>query len=285
MSPIHFSNAELSYLKVYDESTIKTIFEWFANDSQIEFNFPQGGCQQRAQIMSMFLKKKFQLDHLKVWLLSPSALFPGDNRQLFIDDKNDLTGSDKIEWTFHVAPVVLMQVNKDIKTMVIDPSINAEAALPVDEWFGKIGNSHAGKYTFLTPDKYFYFCYYTSDNRPTTLFEGTFFTYDNPVKDDLTMEKGLAINDMAILIFNKYIKPLELSENENDHVKMQGLKEIFGNATALDYLFSLNVSGQTPNTSHRYFINHFSEICEEAKALFNQRLIYWTGITNQLLSI
>jgi len=283
MAPIYFPNADLSYLKIYDLATIRHTFDIIAHHSQIEFNFPQGGCQQRAQIMSMLLTEKFNIDHCKVWIFPPIALYVGDPRPLYIEDKNGLTPNNRIEWNYHVAPVVQVQGESKVNTMIIDPSINNEKPLLLDEWFACIGNSDVSKYSFLLPDKYFFYCCYTSNNMLTTLFDGTFFDYENPVKDDLTMEKGLAINDMAIIIFHKYIQPLASSENETDKIKLEDLKAVFGNTTALDLLFSQNISGHAGNTTHRYVITHYRDIMNEARAIFSERLIYWTSVTNELL--
>ena len=124
MTPIYFPNAELSYLKIYDAATVQQAFDSIARHSQIEFNFPQGGCQQRAQMMSMLLDKKFNIDHCKVWLFPPIALYVGDARTLYIEDKNGLSPNNRIEWNYHVAPVVRVQSGNDVHTMIIDPSID-----------------------------------------------------------------------------------------------------------------------------------------------------------------
>lgn len=283
MIPAYFPNAELSYLKIYDAATVQQAFDAIAHHSQIEFNFPQGGCQQRAQMMSMMLAKIFTMDHCKVWLFPPVALYVGDERTLYIEDKTGLTYNGKIEWNYHVAPVVQVRSGNGVHTMVIDPSINSNEPILLNKWFAAIGNSGAGKYSFLLPDKYFFYCCYTSGNILTTIFDGTFFDYENPMKDNLAMEKGLALNDMAISIFRKYIQPLAASENEVDKIKFNDLKEIFGNTTALDLLFSQNISGYSFNTTQRYIVTYYSNIINEARAILNERISYWTQVTNTLL--
>jgi hypothetical protein len=283
MGPTYFPNADLSYLTVYDRSVIQQAFDSITKDFEIEFNYPQGGCQQRAQIMSMLLLKKFNTDHCKVWLFPPIALYVGDNRTLYIEDINHLTPDNRIEWNYHVAPAVQVRVNGEVETMVLDPSINSARPLLLKEWFAAIGNSDQSKYSFLLPDKYFFYCCYNSSNTLSTIFDGTFSNFENNIKDDLTMEKGLSINDIAIKIFHKYIEPLKLSAEESDKVRLQDLKDIFGNTSALDLLFSQNISGTTGNTTHRYVISNYSDIINEARTLFNERLTYWTKITNTLL--
>ncbi len=285
MQPAYFPNADITLLKVYDMPVIERAFSSIANDWEIEFNFPQGGCQQRAQIMSMILQKKFNIEHCKIWLFSPAALYLNDTRTFYTEDKNRLSPDNKVEWNYHVAPVVQVQSGNTIDTLVIDPSTNRNAAVPVEQWFSIIGNSSAGKYSFLLPDKYFFNCTYHTheNNQVTTLFDGSFFDFENPAKDNLAMEKGLAINDMVMKIYHKYIQPLMMDDNTANAAKLEDLKAVFGNSTALDLLFSQNISAYTDNTTHRYVITHYSDIIKEAKEIFNERLFFWTNFVNTLL--
>lgn len=283
MEATYFHNADLSYLNTYDLATIQRLFDNIVHEFEIEFTYPQGGCQQRAQIMSMLLSKKFNTDHCKVWLFPPIALYIGDNRTLFIEDVNHLTPNNRIEWNYHVAPIVQVKNGDEVNTMVMDPSIDSTRPLLLSDWLSAIGNSEVSKYSFLLPDKYFFYCCYNSTNTLSTIFDGTFSNFENSVKDDLTMEKGLAINDIAVKIYHKYIEPLKSSQDEKDMTRLQDLKDIFGNTGALDMLFSQNISGATVNTTHRYVVTNYSEIINDAKRMFNERLSYWTKITNNLL--
>lgn len=274
--------ADLSKLKVYDYTSIKSSFENMLKDEQIEFNFPQGGCQQRAQIMSMLLSKNYKIEHAKIWLFAPVDLDLNDKRTLYIKDKNELSPDHTIQWNYHVAPVVLAKQNNKIDTLVIDPAIDRTQPLPLRKWLSAIGNSNISKYTFLNAQHYFFNVQYVNNN-PTTVINGYFYDFVNPAKDNLIMEKGLAINDMAIYILNKYIKPLQQSKVQADIMKLQDLKKIFGNATVLDNLFAQNISGNTEITN-RFATNYYGDIMLDAKMMFNKRVQYWAGITTVLLN-
>jgi hypothetical protein len=276
--------AELSKMKVYEYKTIKSYFDSIANFSAIEFNFPQGGCQQRAQIMSMLLSKKFNIEHARVWIFAPIDLDPDDKRTLFITDKNGLSPNNTIQWNYHVAPVVLVKKGTGVDTLVIDPSIDKTQPISLSKWLQAIGNSQISKYTFLNADRYFFNVKFDANGNTTTVINGFFYDFSNPAKDNLTMEKGLAINDMAIIIFNKYIKPLSQSTAGPDVEKLKDLKAIFGNASALDYLFSQNISGKTDKTTHRYAMINYGDIMLDAKQIFNKRMQYWTTVTTILLN-
>jgi hypothetical protein len=98
------------------------------------------------------------------------------------------------------------------------------------------------------------------------------------------MEKGLASNDMAMKIYSSHVQPLMPLTNEKSIRELNDLKAIFGNATAVDLLFSQNISGKSPNTTHRYVMTNYPDIIEEARKIFYNQLAYWSEFTNALLS-
>ena len=284
MYPNHLVHADIESLQIYDTDHLHEAFNSLVHQTEITFDLPQGGCQQRAEIMSMFLLKKMKIDHCKIWLFAPAALYSGDNRTLFIKDKNEITQENTIEWNYHVAPAVRVNNQGSIQTMILDPCINKQEPISLEQWFNSIGNSNISAYSFVLPDSYFFYCSYDEDGFLTTQFDGSFYNYEGSIKDDLLLEKGLAINDMAIRIYQLHILPLLDSNLEDDKIKLEDLKAVFGNATALDLLFSQNLSGYTPNTTHRYVMSLYNDIMKEARNIFNERLGYWTRITNQLFS-
>ncbi len=274
---------DINLLKSYSFETIKNAFDSITIDSKIDFKYRQGGCQQRAQLMSMILEKKLNIQHSKIWLFAPATLQTGDIRAMFMEDENKLSPFDIVSWNYHVAPAVRIEENGETNIYVIDPSVNSTQPVTMGAWFNSIGNSGVCKYSFHSPQKYFFNCLYNKNSELTTIFDGSFFEYANPDKDNLIMEKGLAVNDTAMAVYHKYIRPLALAADEKDALKLSGLKAIFGNAFALDMLFSQNSSGFEYNTTHRYVITYYSDIILDAKAIFNQQLVFWTKYVNALL--
>lgn len=281
--PIDNLNAHKTYEYVEVMDALKYIYE----EIPFELDFPQGGCQQRSHLISMVLSHKFGIDHSKIWLFSPAALIDFDERSLFVDDNNGLTPGNIIYWNYHTAPAIKIKTGNNIYDyLIFDPALEKSKPLILKDWFDKIGNNEISKYTFLYPEKYFFNCKYNDYSQLTNIFDGTFFEYVNPAKDNLVLEKGLAVNDMAMIIYRKYIKNL-IEEQQDSSIESQrliDLKEIFGNATALDLLFAFNLSGNTDNTSYRYVLGNYGEIIKEAKQIFHDRLLFWTAFTNQLLS-
>jgi hypothetical protein len=274
--------ANLNALKKYNALELQQVFNSIYKTG-IEFNFPQGGCQQRAQIMSMLLEQVYKIEHCKVWLFSPSDLYFKDNRKLIISDKNNLSKNNQIAWGYHVAPVVLVEQDNRVDTMVLDPSIKCSGPIVLRDWLKSIQNSDISKYTFLNSDRYFFNAQYDQSGNLTTVINGYFYEYDQASKDDLLVEKGLALNDMAMYMYKKHMKPLMDSATPTDQEKLNDLKAIFGNATVLDCLFSQNTSPKSKATTQRYAISHYPELIKEAKNVFNDRLIYWTTLTNKLI--
>lgn len=274
---------DLNSLKSYSSLEIQQVFNSIYKTG-IEFNFPQSGCQQRAQIMSMLLNQVYEIEHCKVWLFSPSDLYFKDSRKLIISDKNNLCKNNQIAWGYHVAPAVLVKQGTKIDTMVLDPSLKSEGPISLHDWFKTMQNSDVSKYTFLNPDRYFFNAQYDQSGNLTSVINGYFYEYDQSSKDDLIMEKGLAVNDMAMYMYKKYMKPLMGSTNQDDQQKLNELKAIFGNATALDYLFSQNTSAKTKITTQRYAVSNYPDLIKEARGVFNERLVYWTSLTNKLIN-
>jgi hypothetical protein len=274
---------DISGLQCYDGLEIQKAFDYIAKDTKLEFDYPQGGCQQRSHVISMILSKIFRIEHCKIWLFAPASLYDYDNRTLFVEDKNKLSPNNNVEWNYHTAPLIKRIQGNTIDFLIIDPSLNNIKPMTLNEWLESIGNSNLGLYTFLMPEKYFFNCKYNGFSELTNVFDGTFFEYTNPAKDNLAVEKGLAINDMAMVVYRKYIQPLLDRPDAHNNHKLQDLKDIFGNATALDLFFAQNLSGNTPNTSYRYIVANYGVIVKEAKSIFYKQLIYWTEFTNKLL--
>lgn len=281
MWPTFIATDDITQQKTYNYQTLKAAFDEIVNTSKIDFDFSQGGCQQRAHVISLLLQKKYAIEHSKVWLFAPAALYNGNVETFFIEDKNKLAPDNIVNWNYHVAPAVLVKENGQENFYIVDPNISKDGPMLLGNWFNSIGNSCAGRYSFYSSDKYFFNSLYTKDNSITNVFDGTFIQYDKPDTDDLTIEKGLAINDTAIHVCRKYIAPLQSEGSDNE--KLEDLKAIFANSTALDLLISQNISGSTPNTTHRYVITHYSDIVLDAKKVFYERLVYWVKYINELM--
>jgi hypothetical protein len=276
----------LASLTKYEEETILAAFDTIIN-SHIQFDYPQGGCQNRAHAMSLILSNKLKISHSKIWLFSPSNLNQTDQRKLEIDDKNYLAPNDVIKWNYHVAPCVLVSKGNKTDTLIIDPSLNKTKPLRISEWFAAMRNTKDSKYTFLNPDWYFFL----TDNFGKVI-TGEFYKFaiDNRWCADnyrnLTLEKGLAINDLAIYIINKYLNTLRNSNVQADKDKFISLRKAFGNVDVLTEFFGkLNsYCGATvaDNLSLKQYWQDHQALMSDAMAYYLSRLNHWTMKVQEL---
>lgn len=277
-----FLNNLLFVNNSYDYPVIKEAFDYLVKSTSIDFKYQPGGCQQRSHLISLILEHQFKINHAKVWLYAPITMIEGDLTALEVKDKYNVTGNPLIHWNYHTAPVIKLNQDGEIIILVIDPVLDAQKPLSLEKWLLAIGNSAVSHLEFTPISNYFFNCKFNDQNILTNIFDGTYFDYSNPAKDNLALEKGLAANDTAMHVYKKYIKPLDNLNKIKDH-RLQDLKDIFGNASALDLLIAQNISAGTDNTSYRYVVTHYGEIFYDAKAYFHKRLSYWTLYTNQIL--
>ena len=241
--------ADLGTLKVYTESEAKAIFTNVVN-SGIEFGYPQGGCQQRAQITHLLLANKFHISHARVWIFAPKDLISGDNTQLEINDPNQLVSGGIIKWSYHVACVIMAK------------------------------NSNVSKYTFLNPQWYFF---NTQNNGSSPIINGYFYEYSdvpgntNTNFNKLTLERELAINDVAVFLKKK------LDQGATDD---GSIKKLLSNVEAMINFFS---SQERLNTSIngitiRQLINSNPQLMENAMSYFATRLVFHTTEVQKYLN-
>ena len=281
MKPAYFENLNIHKLKVYPESIVITAFNNIATILEDEYNYPQGGCQQRAHMGSLLLDKKHNIEHAKIWLFAAGTLTASNTSMLEIKDKNRFTPGNKIQWGYHVAPVVNIKKNNKTILHVIDPALNKNKPITIDAWLRAITNSASGSFTYTSSNTYFFNCYPGNNGTLSTIFDGTFYEYDKENQQNLVLEKGIAICSTAMYIFRNHIQPIQTASKNKK--KIGDLKAIFGNATAIDCVVAQNASANTPNTVARYVITHHAAILNEAKTFFNERLVHWVNFTNHLL--
>ena len=267
------NSKKLETLKKYPEAEIIKAFNSI-KASGMEFNYPQGGCQKRAEMMQSLLTD-INIEHAKIWLFAPVDIQVGASVKLEIKDKNGLAPDSIVKWNYHVAPCVL-SINKDNKvdTVILDPSINKNNPLKIKEWFKAIKNSQVSAYTFL--DSKYYFFYLDTNNT----INGCFYKYEplagiTTMYDKCVVERELAINDLAIFLKNKldkgYADPLHqirtLVANVNNMIN-------FFTASDRQNSFLQGITVRDLLSNHSVLIN-------EAMKYYADRLSYWIKLKNK----
>jgi hypothetical protein len=259
----------LSELKTYTDSEINAFFKKIAEDSQMEFRYPQGGCQQRAEMMHKLLKD-LGIEHAKVWLFAPVDLEHDNTTHLEIHDKNQLAPNNTIKWGYHVAPCVLRKIDNKVDTLVLDPSIKFSKPLLLNDWFNSMKNSDVSKYTFLDPKYYFF---NTQNNGNSPVINGYFYTYE-PVEgwvsmyDNATVELELAVNDVAMYLKEKLDKGYQDPNGE--------IRKLLGSVENLISLYAAQQRcNQMKNISMRTLFQNHSKFINESMKFYYERVEFW----------
>lgn len=265
--------SNLKLIKPTDYNDLLTVFDKLTNQHHIEYDYAHGGCQHRAHIMSLLLNT-YRIEHSKVWLFAPVDLYADKSDVLYFTDTHGLSNKKTIEWNYHVAPIVLTE-NKTpgkLDTLVLDPTIEKTRPLYLKEWFDKIGNSQISKYTFINPNQYFFYVNQEAGkDKQSTVINGCFYEYDGYSKDHFIIEKGLALNDIAMMVYRKYIQPWQNGATPSD--KLKALKWLIGNTKILDLIFVKKKPISHPKVSAAIDIN--KDIIEETRIAFKERLSFW----------
>lgn len=260
---------KLSELRKYRIQEINAMFDSVANKSGMEFNYPQGGCQQRAEMMHIVLAS-LKIEHARIWLFAPVNLTEGSNTYLKVKDKNGLAPDSVITWGYHVAPCVLVNENNKTDTLIFDPSIFSGTPLTLKKWLSSIENSSFSEYTFLDSNYYFF---NTQQNGASKVINGYFYTYDpvpgyTTMYDNATVERELAVNDVAIFLKKK----LDAGYNDSGGE----IKKILSNVNNLISLFAPQQRCNTVQgvTIRNLLLNH-TGLLTEAFNMYNTRVAYW----------
>lgn len=267
--------ANLAALPSYSSQEIQSAFNALSN-SGIYFNYPQGGCQNRAEMMHLILQKQLKLQHAKIWVFAPTDLFPNDTRHLEINDPNGNAANGIITWKYHVAPVLLRRKNVGlVDTVIIDPAIDHNKAILLKDWLDSMRNSNVSKYTFLESKWYFF---YTKQN--SSIINGFFYPYSQHWVEDYhrsTMERGLAANDLAMYLMQKL---------KDGYIDSDGsIKKLLATPDNI-YNFFMNPYNtfDAIGTRAKLLENH-SPFMRDAEHYYWQRVAFWQGEANRLIKL
>jgi hypothetical protein len=263
----HNPNPNFEEIKPINHNEVNKIFDKVNSKSGIEFNYPQGGCPERA-IITNYVLDSLGVDNFKIWLFAPSRLIQGDKRQIFVFDKNKLTDDyeNKIKWDFHVAACILREnSNGKIDTLVIDPSI-AKKPLTSKEWLKSINGLQDSKYTY-TKGKFYSFN--KKNNGNSNVINGYFYEYSGFSYNQLWLEKMLALNDVAYKMYQDYLLDDSLDINvKND------LKSVIGNSATFKEVLSFNDG--IPNQSKIfYLVKNHPKFINECWDLYQKQIVLW----------
>lgn len=221
----------------------------------IQFQYVQGNCHDRAHLMSLFLKS-IGIVGAKIWAFAPCVYSVDNNTMISIRDKNKISLSERIDWRYHVALVVFVDNGIEIEPQVIDPSLFPNGPVYYRTWLVKLKTEKI-LHLFTDYEWYLFNSWFPfpelevleeiempepniklPDWFPKEVITD-FFKYEKECKENFWLEKGLAINDTAYLFYETHIKLILDSETEllHDYRKMVG--DVFNFETIFrDYTFN-----------------------------------------------
>jgi hypothetical protein len=264
----HNPNADFGSIKPVDAATAQKAFTYIAQKAKTQFNYPQGGCPERAMTMH-FLLDSLKVPNVRIWIFAPSRLVKGSTTKLFIYDKNKLTTDkdNKIEWDFHVAPAILVANNGKTDTLVVDPSINSTAALPYKAWMAAINGHEKARYTF-TDGKYYSFNRAEGGN--SNVISGEFYPYEGLSYGNLWLEKMMAMNDTAYAMYLKYIK-----DKDPNAQATKDFRAVIGNSATLKEVLDYK-DGVPEAAKIRTLATKYPEFIQTAWKTYHSQLFFWT---------
>ncbi|GIZ10386.1 protein-glutamine glutaminase family protein [Flavobacterium sp. UMI-01] len=228
---------DLKKYPVYNQSQINSAIESVKSSEYFDYHYLNSGCNFKSHYLSIWLKKKLNIETFKVWNFSKSNYYySGSNERLIVDDPNKLTESGKVNWGFHVAVGVL--VSKSVKnqttidTLIIDLPNNDREAIPLKYWLASQNQTNS-YYTFT--DKKF--CNFESivagiQNNQSGQFEKLINSYNIFAgrfwDDNFVVQKNglLALSLATDIVVMKYYNEIVLEDNLiNQMVSAQSQKE------------------------------------------------------------
>ena len=87
--------------------------------------------------MYLFLNQK-GISSEKIWAFSPSVYAQNQPELISFTDQKNISPSGKIDWGYHVAPIVKVKIKNKIHQMVIDPALFPNRMVSYRTWLSKI---------------------------------------------------------------------------------------------------------------------------------------------------
>ncbi|MBP6619220.1 MAG: hypothetical protein KAX81_06870 [Leadbetterella sp.] len=200
----------IPYLKVVEYEQRKEIFSLIVNED-IEYRYLNGSCEDRTHLICLILKK-IGIDAGKIWNFAP-ARYTLLSHELF-QIQDPLGISNPLYWGYHVAPYILSyNQNGELETLIIDLSFNLDGFLSIASWQGMMNCPRAiylltdlENYQFYSIESYSLRSAKIANNPvynipavQPSIITGDFWKL---TPEDKLVQNGLAINDLAMFIFN-----------------------------------------------------------------------------------
>ena len=276
---------------VISPKQLTEVFAWIKNEN-LPYGYQQANCHNVSHYIYLFLKTKGVICS-KIWSFSP-GIYSSTNPNLisFLDQKR-LSPTGKIDWGYHVSPLLLVQKGKEIVQMVIDLGLFPNGPVNYKTWLNKLKTR---KLLYLITDGHWYlfnssmipnhelygnsnFILEPNVNLPYFFWDkliNDFFKYEKDAYYDLWLPKGLAVNQTAIQFYEEEIAPILKQKSQKN--RLLDYKNLVGNVFNFETVFRDNMWNfeVTPE-----FQEQHSEIIFKYKQIYDANLWRWNDLVNQ----
>lgn len=222
--------------------------------SGLPFGYQQANCHNISHYISLLLESKgYQC--AKIWAFAPVVYSLGGSRLISFADKKNISPTGKIDWGYHVAPVIQVQIGNKVRKMVIDPGLFPKNPVRYRTWLAKLNTKNI-IYLIMDSEWYLYNSSmipnsqltYNSNELSTAIQPNIklpewfsdklitdFFKYEDDALNQHWIEQGLAVNETAITFYDAEIKPILNSTEHQDLV--YDYKILVGNVFNFETVF------------------------------------------------
>lgn len=224
--------------------------------SGIPFGYQQANCHNISHYISLLLASKgYQC--AKIWAFAPVVYSTSSSKLISFTDKKNISPTGKIDWGYHVAPILQVRIGNKVRKMVIDPGL-FKTPVRYRTWLAKLKTR---KLIYLIVDSEWYLFNssmipnsqiqydsngFTNQNQPNVQLPDwfsdklitDFFKYKEDSLEQHWIEKGLAVNETAMAFYTAEIKPLLHSKTHLNLVT--DYKMLVGNVFNFETIFRDN---------------------------------------------
>lgn len=221
------------------------------------YKYKQGNCHNIAHFCSQVLTQK-GIKHKKIWSFAPARYVKYSRESINRPDPNQLAINGNLSWGYHVAIVIENGSNSLVYDYIIDES----QPVTLMDWCKEM-NVSKSKIEIVDAANYLFFS--LRKKIPTTDFK--YFHYEDNCKEDMWLEKGLAINETAYDFMNGERDIL----NENSFRAID-YRILVGNISNFECIFV--DQGFNKIVTHE-FQHRNTELIEKYRLIFATNLEKW----------
>lgn len=112
------------------------LFNELSQLEYIEFDYANNFCEDRAHAMALHLQRK-GITTAKVWMFVTGIWDNKYPRVLKVHDPNNINKKNLLTWKYHVAPIVVVQNEEQLDTLVLDPAL-CKMPVTILDWLEKM---------------------------------------------------------------------------------------------------------------------------------------------------